>query len=135
MALDQPAKVFATSTADDLNLTGTPFTLTGVYAPGKTGPGGETTWEATFTALPVLPLAATANFTEAFFIDEASGRRQINPAAAVGFIRDALSEDDARRFMELVHSKHKLVRLEVISEVVAYLTQVYTGRPTGAPTS
>lgn len=133
MAMDQPggAPTFSVSSSTDHQLPPIPFGISGVYAPGKTGPNGETEWSESFEALPVVPMAAAASMTEAFFVDEASGRRQVNPGAVIGFIRDALPEADARRFMALVYAKDKLIRIEVLSDLVQYLVNRYTGRPTG----
>lgn len=138
MALDDPnAPTFTVSAEPDKNLPPIRFTLTGVYAPGKHGPKGEDdkTWTEAFEALPIVPMAAAAALTEAFFVDDATGRRQQNPGAIVGFIRDALPDTEARRFMQLVHSKDKLMRIEVLADIVEYLSNRYTGRPTGAPSS
>lgn len=131
----QGEPTFSASTAADRDLPPIPFTLTGVYAPGKTGPDGATEWSERYEACGVIPMAANASLTEAWVRDDATGRRQVNPGAVVSFLRDALPESEARRFMELVYDKNRLVKLETLAEVVEYLGGRYTGRPTGAPAS
>lgn len=133
--LEGQTPTFTASRDADRDLPPIPFTIEGVYAPGKTGPDGATKWTETYQALPVIPMAANASLTEAWVRDDATGRRQVNPGAVVSFLRDALPEDEARRFMELVYDKTRLVHLEALAEVVEYLGNRYTGRPTGAPAS
>lgn len=113
-----------------------PFTLRGVYAADEYKSGRQpagATWVESFQALPIVPMSAAAGMAEAFFVDQATGRRQINPAAVIGFIRDALPEDDARRFMGLVYDKTRLIKLTVLTDVMTYLGNSYTDRPTGLP--
>jgi len=127
---------FTASSATDRDLPPIPFDVEGVYAPGHSGPNGETTWTERFEACGVIPMAANASLTEAWVRDDATGRRQVNPGAVVSFLRDALPESEARRFMEtVVYDKHRLVKLETLAEIVEYLGNRYTGRPTGAPAS
>lgn len=121
---------FAVSTAEDRSLPPIPFTLTGMYAADT---GRTDSWTESFQALGVPPLAVANSMAEAFFLDEATGRRQINPGAVIAFLRDALPGDQARRFMALVHDKDRLVKLDVLVDVMNYLVEKYVGRPTGLP--
>lgn len=127
-------KTFAVSNIDDTTAPPIPFTLSGVYAPEEYTSGRQATgatWSETYNALPVIPMAASASMAEAFFLDEATGRRQVNPAAVIGFIRDALPEADARRWMDLVYDKKRLIRMDVLAAVMDYLVGIYVARPTG----
>lgn len=120
---------FDASTSEDQDAPPIPFTLRGVYA----DPERKEPWIEQFSALGTPPLAIANSMTEAFFLDEATGRRQVNPGAIITFLRDALPEDDARRFMGLVHDKSRLVKLSVLVNVMDYLVEKYVGRPTGLP--
>jgi hypothetical protein len=119
---------FAVSNEADQDLPPIPFSISGVYAPSSQKSG---TWRESFEAMALPPASIAANMAEMFFMDEASGRRQINPAAVTGFIRDTLPEDDSRRFMNVIYDKNRLVKIDVLIKVMDYLVERYTGFPTG----
>lgn len=136
--LDQPdtgPKTFTASDQGDQNRPPIPIRLEGVYAAGTQQPGQPEAWALDLKAMGMPPLAVMDSMRDAIIMDEGSGQQAYNPAAVIGFIRGALEPNDAQQFMALVHDKSRLVRLEVLGSVMLYLSERYTGRPIGAPSS
>lgn len=123
---------FTVSTDEDHELEPVPFTLKGVYASGQTGPNGVTTWEETFHASPVPPLAIAQSLGAAYVTDPGTQKTIYNLFVVLPFIRDCLVLDDAQRFDALVNDKTRLVHAAVLGKIMAWLTEMYMG-PTGAP--
>lgn len=86
-----------------------------------TGPrGGKTRRTEEFRCLPDLPAQATR-----FLIIESSA------LAAIGFIERCIATDsDALRFLELTTDRAVMIRREELAEVLEWLTETYSGRPT-----
>jgi len=60
-----------------------------------------------------------------------------DPAAAARiinvFFSTVLLEDEYKRFNELLESKDKIVSVETLGEITAWLVEEYTSRPTEGP--
>lgn len=123
---------FEVSTEADRQAPPIPFTLTGVYRAGAKDHDGSKKWTESFEAHAKVPLSAGYSMREAFLEDDGSGRRAVNPAAVINFLRAAIADDDGkRRFIALVNDNDRLVDLEVLAEVMKRLVERQTKTPTG----
>lgn len=89
-------------------------------------------WEETFTALPEAPAGILDSFASMVSIDE-YGNQVWNRMAIMKFLVGVVIPDDEHRIQQLMTDKSKLVQLDTLGEIVKALSEVYTGRPTGAP--
>lgn len=126
---------FTASTTADRDKPNYPFELDGVYARGETPNGSDGTWHLEFEAMGSPPLGAVEVLNSAQIYDDRTGRTVWNPAAVVGFLAAVLTPDSATRFHALVNDRRKLVDLNELANVLTWLSEEYTGGPTGAPSS
>lgn len=131
---DAQTPTFAASTEADSQLTPFPFTLEGVYAPGRKGPGGETTWREQMHLSPVAPAAAAAAWQGAFI--HVDGQEVLNPASVLEFLYGVLVPESSSRLRQMINEGDRLVKLEVLGEVFDWASQKLMGsRPTPPPSS
>lgn len=88
---------------------------------------GKTDTES-FTCVNELPAAALADFTRATVQNETLGL-----AAMIDMLSGLLIEGDDKRFLELIHSKDKIVDVETLSNIVEYVIEEFSERPTQPP--
>lgn len=79
----------------------------------------------TFICLPEPPAGALTDL-----IGSAEGSTVAQATAAVSFLAAVLPDADAARFEALIHAKDTVVPIEVLSEILQWVTEQYTGRPT-----
>jgi hypothetical protein len=88
--------------------------------------GRETKETAIFECYPAefMPASALRYLTD-----------KDNTLAAIGFIdRCIASEADSERFLVLVYDRSVVIRGEELGQILEWLAETYTGRPTEAPT-
>ena len=91
-------------------------------------------WSETFTCVPVAPAGVLDDFVSIATVD-ARGNRQWNAPSLLRFLTGVLVDEDVVRLNELVHDKARIVELNVLGEVVLWLSQELLGRPTTPPSS
>lgn len=80
----------------------------------------------TFTAHPQIQGAVILEFISAG--DDAAG-----PAGQIlSFFGSALEEESLARFTALIHDPEKIVDMELLTEILGWLIEEYTSRPTTA---
>lgn len=83
-----------------------------------------------FTAKDDIQGAVILDFVAA--ADEGAAKAA---AKIFGFFEQCLPADEYKRFNEVVHGDDVIVEMETLSEIVAYLIEEYTDRPTQASDS
>jgi len=81
-----------------------------------------------FTCIPDVPGGVLSDFIG----DAGEGTFRAAPAM-VDLVKSILIDEDVPRFERLIRSKTVMVPLETLIEVVAWLVEQYTGRPTMRP--
>lgn len=80
-----------------------------------------------FTARPDIPGAVILDFVAA--ADAGPGKAA---AKIMEFFERALDQENHKRFEAKVNDPDVIVEMETLSDIVAYLIEEYTSRPTGA---
>ena len=125
---------FDVSEDSDRQLPPIPINISGVYRKGAKGHDGTKKWSETFQIHAVMPLAGGYAMRDAFIEDDGTGQRGVNPAAVITFLRVAIADEEGkRRFMALVNDPDRLVKLEVLADVMKAIVERQTGNPTGGP--
>jgi hypothetical protein len=124
-------KKFSASSDESREAPTEPFELEGVYAKGRTGPDGATTWSETYEVSTQLGAAAAQWYTSAYVMLE--GKQQINPPAVIEFIRLACIPESALRFQALIDDPDRLVDVKPLGEVFVWLSEEVLARPTAPP--
>ena len=83
-----------------------------------------------FKCLPEPPAGVLTDL-----VASAEGSPVTQTIALVGFIGGCLSDADAEAFQLLIHDKDTIVPLETLGDIVQWLTEQYTDRPTTPPSS
>lgn len=78
-----------------------------------------------FIALPDPPGGALADLFWAY-----QGDVTAQAAGVVRFIEGCLPDDEADRFLKVIHDKETIVPLAVLSDIHGWLMEQYTDRPT-----
>lgn len=126
-------KQFTASTTESREAPTEPFTLEGVYAPGRSGPGGKETWTETFTVSSRMDARMAQWYASAFTIME--GKQVINPPAVIEFLKLACVPESALRFADLVDDPDRLVDVGVLGDVFVWLSEEVIDRPTAPPSA
>lgn len=87
------------------------------------------TWSETFSTVGLAPAGVLEDLTSAIQLG-ADGRRRYNTMSCMGFIRGVIIEDDRERFEALARDPDRLVGLVELVQVVAWLSDEITLRPT-----
>lgn len=87
------------------------------------GLGGEN-----FTCIAEAPAGIMMDFVA----DASEGGAKTLPAM-LAFLRGVLIEDDTERFDKMIYDKTVQINTTVIADLVVWLTEEYTGRPTERP--
>lgn len=82
-----------------------------------------------FECVEEAPAAALTDFLG----DVAGDHVGRSAAALVSFITSVLIDEDVPRFLDLVHSKETIIPIETVGEIVTWLVEEYSGRPTVRP--
>lgn len=80
-----------------------------------------------FTAYPKLPGAVILEFISA--TDEGSAT---TAGALIKFLKDAMDDGNFSRLNAIFHDKEIMVEIEDIADIVSYLVEEYSDRPTEA---
>ena len=126
-------KTFSASTTETREAPTESFTLEGVYAQGRSGPKGETTWAENFTVSSAMDARAAGWYANAFTILE--GKQAINPPAIIEFLAIMCLPEAALRFRALIDDPDRLVEVKVLGEVFLWLTEEVIARPTAPPSA
>lgn len=125
-------KKFTASKSESREAPTEQFELEGVYAQGRTGPGGTDTWSETYTVSTHMDASMAQWYASAFIINE--GKQVINPSAVIEFLRLACVPESALRFQALIDDPDRLVDVEVLGPVFIWLSEeVLVMRPTAPP--
>lgn len=82
-----------------------------------------------FHCLPDIPGAVLTDFLG----DATSDSPGRSAPALVNFITDVLVDEDVQPFLDVVHSKETVIEIELLGEIVTWLVEEYSGRPTVPP--
>lgn len=99
------------------------FTLEGV------GQLTQQPWSETFRCLPNAPGTALDDLARSVGTDT-KGQAVYNQVSLLRFFRAVMHPDDVDRFDELVSDKDRCVTIEALGDVLFWLGEVYTDRPT-----
>lgn len=103
----------------------TTFTLSGVTQDDK-----KEAWSETFTCLETPPAGVLDRLVSAISHDK-MGRRVFDAPSLIAFCDGILIEADEDRFRELVYDKRRVVKIEVLGDMVIWLAEELAGHPTG----
>jgi hypothetical protein len=112
-------RVFSATPSDEPPPT---FTLDGTLPDGSG-------WAETFTCVPEAPAGVLDDLVASMGID-GDGNQRFNNVSLLRFIRGVLVEGDVGRFERLVRDKARVVPLETLGEIMLWLAEELTGRPT-----
>lgn len=85
-------------------------------------------YDQTFTGRPAIQGAVVLEFLETSDgLDGANSAKKI-----LSFFESALEEESYVRFNELIHNPETVIELEELTEILAFLIEEYTSRPTQA---
>lgn len=95
--------------------------------PEKTEPLAFELYDETFECRPAIQGAVILEFLSAGEGDGSGAARQI-----LGFYEQALFPEAFERFSALINDPDRIVDLETLTEIVGWLIEEYTSRPTAA---
>ncbi len=78
-----------------------------------------------FTCLAEPPAGVLTDLIAA-----AEGTVSAQASSTTGFIEGVLPDADAARFNALIHAKDTVIPIELLSEILGWLVEQYTSRPT-----
>jgi hypothetical protein len=87
-----------------------------------------------FTLLPVIPIGSAFDLIDAPEITSSDDMGSTAVRALCSFIAGSLADGQTERWEAVLRSTADPVDPESILEVATYITEVYTGRPTGPST-
>lgn len=100
-----------------------PFDLDGV------GVMSGEEWSERFHCVPDIPPAAWDDLASSVGTDR-RGRQVYNHVSLLRFFNQVLVDDDVERFNDLMADKDKAVEIEVLGEIMEWLTEAESGVPT-----
>ena len=101
------------------------FELTGFFTSRP-----DERWSETFTTYPVAPAGVLEALTESMAVDPNTGRRRYNTTRCMEFVTGVLLPEDRDRFEALVIDPERMVGLIDLVQVVVWLSDELTLRPT-----
>lgn len=101
------------------------FDFTGWYTADPTA-----TWTETFTCVGLAPAGVLEDLTTAIRVDPVTGNRRYDTLSCMAFVRQVLVPADVDRFEALLHDNDRVVGLIDLVQVVAWLSDELTLRPT-----
>lgn len=97
-------------------------------------PTSKETWKESFTCVPVAPAGVLDDLARMVQVD-ARGNQIYNSPSIMRFLVGVMIDADLDRFDALVHSKDRVVPLEVVVEVAMWLMEETVGHPSMPPSS
>lgn len=107
----------------------TTFDLGGTHRIEKDDDGNPKRWVETFTCIPVAPAGVLDDLASASTVDS-NGNRVYNARSLVSFFEGVLIDEDVERFRAIVRDKNRIVPLAQMGDVMIWLAEELTGRPT-----
>jgi hypothetical protein len=90
----------------------------------------EQRWSEAFTCVGLCPAGVLEDLTSAIRIDPTTGRRRYDTMSCMAFVRAVLVPEDTERFDVLLHDPDRVVGLIELVNLVAWLSDELTLRPT-----
>jgi hypothetical protein len=112
-------RVFGIAPSDQQPVT---FDVAGVL------PNGEP-WSERFTSVREIPSGVLDDLLATMSVDD-QGRQTWNHVSLLRFMRGVLAAEDVARFEVLVRDKERIVPLDTLGELMMWLAEELTGRPT-----
>lgn len=86
-------------------------------------------WTERFHCVPDIPPAAWDDLSSSVGTDR-RGRQVYNHVSLLRFFNQVLVDEDVERFNDLMSDKDKAVEIEVLGEIMEWLTEAASGVPT-----
>lgn len=86
-------------------------------------------WKEAFTCLPEAPSGVLDDLATSTLLDD-QGNRKYNAPSLMAFCEGVLIDADVARFRAITHDKDRIVKIELLGEVMMYLAEQLTNRPT-----
>lgn len=102
------------------------FDLSGKRSSDPDGPG----WTEAFTCVGLAPAGVLEDLTTSIRVDPNTGSRRYDTLSCMAFVRQVLVPDDKGRFEALLHDTDRVVGLIDLVQLVAWLSDELTLRPT-----
>lgn len=80
----------------------------------------------TFEAYGQVPGAVLLDFIDASSREDSSG----TAGAILGYLKSSMNAENFKRFDKLTRDPEKVIQLQVLADIVAYLIEERTSRPT-----
>jgi len=80
----------------------------------------------TFEAYGQVPGAVLLDFIAASSQEDSTG----TAGAIIGYLKSSMDKENFRRFDKLTRDPEKIIELQVLADIVAYLIEERTNRPT-----
>lgn len=97
--------------------------------PLRRGDTETATWAETFTTLDEPPAAVLDNLIAGISTDE-RGNRTYSAPSLIRFVAGVLVPEDEERWWALVNDKDRLLDLQTLGDIVIWLSEALTDRPT-----
>jgi hypothetical protein len=97
---------------------------------GERSSNPEDRWTETFTCVGLAPAGVLEDLTSAIRVDPTTGMRRYDTLSCMAFVRAVLVPEDTGRFELLLHDTDRVVGLIDLVQVVAWLSDELTLRPT-----
>lgn len=91
-------------------------------------------WEETFRVVPVAPAGVLDDLAASVGVTDA-GDRVWNQVSLLRFIRGVIVDEDVPRFQRLTHDKDRVVALQLLGDVMIWLSGELVGHPTTRPSA
>lgn len=91
--------------------------------------GNGEVWKETFTSLPEAPPGVLDDLATSSLVDD-KGNRRYNTPSLLAFFEGVMIDEDVVRFREIMHDKDRVVSIETLGDVMTYLAEELTDRPT-----
>jgi hypothetical protein len=86
-------------------------------------------YDEEFTCVPVVPGKTLLEL----IADASSADTSVQSASTLKFFKDILLAESLERFEALISHKEKIVTLDVLTDITAWLIEEYTSRPLEQP--
>ncbi len=97
-------------------------------------PTSKEKWSESFTCVPVAPAGVLDDLARMVRVD-VRGNQVYDSPSILRFLVGVLIDADLDRFDDLVHSKDRVVPLEVVADVAMWLMEETVGHPSTPPSS
>lgn len=86
-------------------------------------------WKETFTCVPVAPAGVLDDLATSSRVD-GNGNRVYHSPSLLAFFEGVIVDTDVPRFREITHDKDRVVSIDQLGEVMMWLAEKLTDRPT-----